>query len=94
MNSQDYNLQYIRFITDNQQHVAIIDAIICQHCSSKTCLRICPTDVFTSSEAMENRIIVHWQRCIECGACRLACPHVNIDFDYPRGGYGVLYHEG
>jgi len=39
-------------------------------------------------------IVVQYTQCIECGACRIACPCDNIYFDYPRGGFGVIHRYG
>ena len=33
--------------------------------------------------------------CVECGTCRLiAEPTGDIEWNYPRGGYGVLFKFG
>lgn len=34
------------------------------------------------------------ERCVECGACRIVCPYGNIDWHYPRGGFGIVYRFG
>jgi len=33
--------------------------------------------------------------CLECGTCRIICDdYRNVDWEYPRGGYGVLFKFG
>jgi len=33
--------------------------------------------------------------CVECGTCRIiAEPSGDIEWNYPRGGYGVLFKFG
>jgi ferredoxin like protein len=32
--------------------------------------------------------------CLECGTCRVVCAPGNVDWDYPRGGYGILFKFG
>ncbi|HAK74761.1 MAG TPA: 4Fe-4S ferredoxin [Sporomusaceae bacterium] len=78
---------------DSWQHVIIGDQNICKDCQSKACLTICPTEVFLWNHADNTPIGVLYKQCIECGACRLVCPFKNIEFCYPKGGYGVMYTE-
>ena len=40
------------------------------------------------------KISVGYQACVECGSCRIGCPHANVDWTLPRGGYGVAYKFG
>ena len=42
----------------------------------------------------EERLVFSWQGCVECGACRIACTAGAIEWDYPRGGYGVCLRYG
>jgi len=40
-------------------------------------------------------VILSTDGCLECGTCRLLCSeHHNVEWSYPRGGYGVLYKFG
>jgi ferredoxin like protein len=33
--------------------------------------------------------------CLECGSCRIICSdHLNVDWEYPRGGHGILFKFG
>ena len=33
--------------------------------------------------------------CRECGSCRILCSeHGNIEWEYPRGGHGILFKFG
>ena len=33
--------------------------------------------------------------CLECGSCRVICTeHANVAWEYPRGGYGILFKFG
>jgi len=84
------------FHTDEAfQHVSINDPQLCKSCNCTTCLTICPSGVFKwSFQDEESPITVLYKQCIECGACRLICPHNNIHFEYPNGGYGVMFHDG
>ena len=61
------------------------------HCG--TCTTVCPAKVY-EWEGAHKKIIVNYENCIECGACRMLCPFLNIDCDWPRGGFGVAYKYG
>ena len=32
--------------------------------------------------------------CLECGTCMIACIDGALDWNYPRGGFGVQYRFG
>ncbi|MBU1208420.1 MAG: hypothetical protein KKH04_16085 [Proteobacteria bacterium] len=32
-----------------------------------------------------NLISVAYEGCLECGSCRIGCPHLNIEWRFPRG---------
>ena len=62
-------------------------------CDSKPCATVCPAKVY-EWEAAQKKIIVNYENCIECGACRMLCPFDNIICDWPAGGMGVKYKYG
>jgi len=62
---------------DTVSHLIIKDQGVCANCKEKPCTEFCPARVF--------------EGCLECGACRIACPNNNIDWNYPRGGFGIQF---
>ena len=62
-------------------------------CKDKPCTTVCPAKVYEWGAA-HNKIIVNYENCIECGACRMLCPFDNIKCDWPDGGMGVKYKFG
>lgn len=91
----DTKIGLICFNTDDsRQHVGLVSQEQCCHCEAKQCLAICPAGVFKWDYQPGSPIIVHYKQCVECGACRLACQLNNIFFEYPSGGFGVVYREG
>ncbi len=85
----DDKLYLNRFKPDERSHLKIIDKSVCaQKCKDKHCTIFCPAKVY---EWRDGRIAVGYEGCLECGACRIACPHKNIRWEYPRGGYGVQF---
>ena len=62
-------------------------------CDSKPCTTVCPAKVY-EWEADHKKVIVNYENCIECGACRMLCPFDNIKCVWPKGGFGVKYKFG
>lgn len=83
----------IRYKADNRSHLVIKNQDLCDKCDSKECNFFCPADVY-HWEAQEKLTAVAFENCIECGTCRLACPSHNIEWVYPKGGYGITYKFG
>ncbi|MFA6030722.1 MAG: 4Fe-4S dicluster domain-containing protein [Elusimicrobiota bacterium] len=62
-------------------------------CEKRPCVSVCPAKVYEYDEAGA-KVLVAWENCIECGACRMLCPFDNILCDWPAGGFGVRYRYG
>ncbi len=91
----DRLLGLIEFRPDDAwQHVVIAAPEKCRTCQGKNCLRVCPSAVFQWDNIPDHPVLVYYKQCVECGACRLACPAGAVKFAHPRGGYGVVYHHG
>ncbi len=80
------------FIDEDKAHLRIIDQAVCARCEYKPCLYFCPVGVYTQGN--DGRIQVAYQSCVECGSCRVGCPYKNIQWELPRGGFGVAYKFG
>jgi len=90
----DDKLYLIRFNTDKQSHIKILDPEVClKECGDRPCTRICPAHVYHWDEE-EKRLAAGYEGCLECGTCRAGCPHGNIEWHYPRGGFGVSWKNG
>ncbi|MFQ5794884.1 MAG: ferredoxin family protein [Candidatus Bipolaricaulia bacterium] len=76
-----------------ESHLGIIDTDVCAKNSGKECVLICPADVWRVPEG-EVVPIIEWENCVECGACRVACPHDNVVWTWQQGGKGVSYKFG
>lgn len=85
-----FTLKY--YVDEEYAHLKIRDPRVCKACLEKPCLSFCPAGVYRLDRRGE--ITVGYQACVECGSCRVACPYLNIEWDYPRGGYGVAYKFG
>lgn len=83
----------IRYKADDKSHLVIKNQETCANCDAKECNFFCPADVY-QWQAGESLTSVAFENCIECGTCRLACPDHNIEWVYPKGGYGITYKFG
>jgi ferredoxin-like protein FixX len=62
----------------------------CKKCD--ICTYICPASCY---KAEGNRAVtLITDGCLECGTCRIICTQRNIDWEYPRGGYGIQFKFG
>ena len=93
MNLMD-KLYLNRFVPDNESHLKIKDPKICKEkCDAKYCTYICPAGVYSWDKESE-RIMIAYEGCVECGTCKYGCLFSNIEWRYPRGGFGVSYKFG
>ena len=59
----------------------------------KALTRICPAGCYALDE--NGRVQVAADGCMECGTCRIVCQATGeIEWSYPRGGYGILFKFG
>ncbi len=84
-------LYLAKYKLDEKPHLIIISQGVCAECVNKPCMIVCPTDVYAWSE---NKNIVSYDNCVECGACRIVCPYQNIEWKYPRWGMGISHRFG
>lgn len=78
------------FKRDETSHLEV-DNEKCAQCVEKPCLHICPANNYVEEEGT---VVVSYEGCFECGACRIACLKGAINWKYPRGGFGVCYRFG
>lgn len=80
------------YVDEDYAHIKIKDHQVCSQCEQQPCLDFCPAGVFSVDR--QGKVMVSYQGCVECGSCRIGCPLLNIDWNLPRGGYGVAYKFG
>jgi ferredoxin like protein len=76
---------------DKEAHIKV-DVAKCRKCVGKYCLYVCPANLFTRDE--NGDIKFDFEGCLECGTCLIACKECGIDWNYPKGGFGVQYRFG
>jgi ferredoxin like protein len=81
-----------RFRVDEVSHLRIIDDKKCMdECRDQACLYLCPANVY---RVEKDHITVNYEGCLECGSCRIGCAELNIEWRFPKGGYGVSHKFG
>ena len=83
-------LSTLVFVPDSEPTIEIAGEH-CPTCEGRPCILVCPAGIFTWDG---NRVTAFWEKCLECGACRIICPYDAIQWRYPREGRGVKYRWG
>ncbi|MDR1168007.1 MAG: 4Fe-4S binding protein [Heliobacteriaceae bacterium] len=83
----DKKLYTLKYTPDANSHLKP-DLEKCKTCKAKICTIICPAQVYSCGEP----VTVNFENCLECGACKIACPY--IGWEYPRGIKGVMFKHG
>lgn len=89
LNVED-KLSRVRFNVDAAPHI-VVALSICKTCQNRPCLYVCPVKNYTIED---KKFVFSWQGCLECGACRVVCPNKAVEWQYPRGGFGVCFRYG
>ncbi len=88
----DKKLYTLKYSPDTKSHLKP-DNDQCRTCVSKNCTHICPACVYEWN-VEKQEIIVNYENCLECGACRIACEKKCIEWQYPSGTKGVTFKQG
>lgn len=58
-----------------------------------TLVKVCPAGCYETND--RGQVEVAPDGCMECGTCRIIAEETgDIEWNYPRGGYGVLFKFG
>lgn len=88
----DDKLFSVKYNPAEKPHL-IANQELCKECKEKSCTNFCPAHVYEWDEEGQ-KLLVGYENCLECGACRIACPSKSIEWDYPKGGCGVTFKCG
>ncbi len=80
-------LGLLRYNIDSIPHI-IADSNKCLECDTKPCVSGCPAGCFTIED---EELHFQYEDCIECGTCKIVCPKDAVDWNYPRGTFGVVF---
>lgn len=90
--STDEKLQTVKSSPDIVSHL-VPNIEDCRKCENKSCQYVCPAGVYEWTD-WDNRMLVKFENCLECGACRVACDKQSLVWKYPKSGYGITYKQG
>ena len=81
-------------IDHGRSHISIIDPQVCStECKMQQCTHVCPAACYKAEGNGSVTLIT--DGCLECGTCRIICDEFsNVAWEYPRGGYGILFKFG
>jgi len=78
-------------VDEHEAHIKVKDMDVCTRCKERPCTFICPAAVYVWEHGS---LTVQYSGCLECGSCRFACPHDNLEWSFPRGGFGMVLKMG
>lgn len=79
-------------VDEGRPHISIRNPDVCRDsCELQACTWVCPAACYTRED--DGSVVLSTDGCLECGTCRLVCTE-NVEWSYPRGGYGVLFKFG
>ncbi len=69
-----------------------INADKCTGC--KRCVVVCPINLWYLEKGKANIRASYKQLWLECGSCWQVCDYGAIEFNFPKGGTGVVFERG
>lgn len=85
-------LSTLKYNKHKDSHLTV-DNAVCINCKEKFCTYICPANVYEWNQS-KSAMLIRYENCLECGACKIACDKKNILWRYPNAEYGVKYRNG
>lgn len=90
MSKLEDKLYTVKYTPDTVSHLYPVQEQ-CRLCKSKICTVICPAGVY---EWDGTKLLVNFENCLECGACRISCKKCSLGWEYPKGTKGVTFKQG
>lgn len=80
-------------VDHGRPHIQIKDPEVCRSSCNKAqaCTFVCPASCYKAEG--NGAVTLITDGCLECGSCRIICSE-NVQWEYPRGGHGILFKFG
>jgi ferredoxin like protein len=85
----DHLFDLVSFRIHSETHIRV-NREICQGCVHKACTFSCPARCYSWNKERQT-IDFAYEGCLECGTCLVICDRGALDWNYPKGGYGVRF---
>ncbi|MFB6084017.1 MAG: ferredoxin family protein [Halorientalis sp.] len=85
-------LYTVKYSDSGDSHLGVTDPEVCKECVTNDCESVCPAAVWEVGD--DGVPTIAYENCLECGSCRWACSHENVEWEYPETGNGVSYKFG
>ena len=86
-------LYYNRYVVDSGRPHITVKAHTKPSRALLSLIRVCPAHCYELNEA--GQVEITPDGCLECGTCRVVTAATgDIEWSYPRGGFGVLFKFG
>ena len=79
----------VSYHVHSEAHI-LIQRDRCAACSHRACTFVCPARCYQWNAERE-RIDFAYEPCLECGTCLIVCDRGALEWNYPKGGYGVRF---
>jgi ferredoxin like protein len=86
-------LYYNRYVVDSgRPHIRVKPHTVPSK-ALKALVNVCPAHCYDMND--QGQVEITPDGCLECGTCRVVCAATDdIEWSYPRGGFGVLFKFG
>lgn len=90
MEERLYQNRYL--VDEGRPHISINQGVA-DSAQLKSLVQICPAGCYTINN--NGRVEIASDGCMECGTCRVVCQATGeIEWSYPRGGFGIMFKFG
>ena len=87
-------IDYEKLITKKGDPGDFIKVIEGKCIGCRKCEIICPVNLWSIKNKKASLSGRYKELCLECGHCYSICESDAIDFNFPKGGTGVIYKRG
>lgn len=81
-------------VDEGKPHIRLAKPDAAPSDALRTLAKICPAGCYSEDKAT-GKVEIVADGCMECGTCRILCAETGeLEWWYPRGGFGIAYKFG